>query len=63
MTSNVVTVVSDGTGIAEALAEAEKTAVYCSLGHKQTLQLRLLAEELTGMIRSIVGFAEAKFWI
>lgn len=63
MTSNVITVVSDGTGIADALAEAEKTAVYCSLGHKQTLQLRLLAEELTGMIRSIVGFAEAKFWI
>ena len=41
--------------IDEALKLAEKCAAYCELSHKQTLQLRLLTEELIGMMHGILG--------
>lgn len=53
----------DGNGIEDVLKEVEKTAKYCELNHRQSLHLRLLAEELTGMINRIAGDYEAKFWI
>lgn len=37
-----------GKGQEAVLKEVEKTAIYCELEHKEKLQLRLLAEELTG---------------
>lgn len=45
------------------LNEVEKTAQYCGLNHKQQLQLRLLAEELTGMVEGRIGEYSAEFWI
>ena len=48
---------------AAVLNEVEKTAQYCGLNHKEQLQLRLLAEELTGMVEGRIGEYEAKFWI
>lgn len=47
----------------EVLQEVEKTAVYCELGHRDTLRLRLLAEELTGMTAKIIGRYDASFWV
>ncbi len=41
--------------IDKALELTEKCAVYCELNPKQTLQLRLLAEELIGMMHGILG--------
>lgn len=52
-----------GKGQESVLKEIEKTAVYCELEHKESLQLRLLAEELTGMMTGIVGDYKARFWI
>lgn len=63
MVSDTITITSTGAGIAEALNETERTAAYKQLSHKQTLRLCLLAEELTGMVRSIVGHTEAQFWV
>lgn len=47
----------------KVLREVEKTAQYCELEHEQELQLRLLAEELTGMVESITGEYKGLFWI
>lgn len=47
----------------KALDQTEKCAAYCGLTNKQTLQLRLLAEELLGMVKSILVEYDAEFWI
>jgi hypothetical protein len=47
----------------EALAESEKFASYIDLDRKQALHLRLLTEELLGMMRVITGDFDAYFWI
>ena len=46
-----------------ALAQAEKVAAYKGLKGKNALHLRLLTEEMMGMMRSITGETEGKFWI
>ena len=56
-------VTSRGEGMQEALAATEKLGIDCGLGSKENLRLRLLAEELFGMVRSIVGDLEARYWI
>lgn len=63
MKSNICNITGNGCGIEAALKEAEKTAVYEELNPKETLQLRLLAEELTGIMRAVITDFEAKFWI
>ena len=63
MKSDICIVAGNGAGIEKALTQAEKTAVYEELNQKETLQLRLLAEELTGIMRGITTEFEAKFWI
>ena len=63
MRSDIITVSSRGAYTGAALAQAEKVAVYKELSAKNTLHLRLLTEELMGMMRSITGEPEGKFWI
>ena len=46
-----------------ALAEVDKVAVYKELSKKSSLHLRLLAEEMLGMMRSITGETQGQFWI
>ena len=63
MKSNICRLNSKGAGMEEALREVEKAASYEELSKKETLQLRLLAEELTGIIRALTREFQAKFWI
>lgn len=55
----------DGSGreMDHVLREVEKTAVYTELGKHETVQLRLLAEEMTGIIRGLTNKFEAEFWV
>ena len=46
-----------------ALIQADKVAVYKELSRKNALHLRLLAEEMMGLMRSITGDVTGKFWI
>lgn len=46
-----------------ALAEAERFAEYQGLNEKQARRIRLLAEEMMGMIRGITGDYTAYFWV
>ncbi len=63
MRTDIITIFGTGDGISEALAETEKAAVYCGLEPKQALRLRLLAEEMTGMLRTIVNGGDYRYWI
>ena len=63
MKSDVITVSSKGSRMETALNQAEKVAVYKELTGKNALQLRLLTEEMMGMMRSITGETEGQFWI
>ncbi|MBQ7624912.1 MAG: hypothetical protein IJS65_06540 [Clostridia bacterium] len=63
MVSDVITVKSDGTGMKEALAQVEAAAAFRSLSDKEMLRLRLLAEEMTGMLCGITGELTADFRI
>ncbi len=63
MRSDYIRVFSDGSGIDEALAQTEAVAAYKRLSHKDALHLRLLTEEMMGMLRGLTGETEAEFYI
>ena len=61
MVSDIVTIKSDGSGINEALSQVEASAAFRSLSDKNMLRLRLLAEEMTGMLKGIAEEFAADF--
>ena len=63
MKTDVITVSSKGNRIGSALEQADKVAAYKGLTGKNALHLRLLTEEMMGMMRSITGETEGRFWI
>ncbi len=46
-----------------ALEIVEKTAAYCGLDKETTLQLRLMGEELLGMMQGLLLNYEGEFWL
>ncbi len=63
MKSDVITVTNAGEGMEAAIEQASASAAYRSLSGKDSLRLRLIAEEMLGMFRQITGKAEAVFWV
>ena len=63
MKTDIITITPEGEGISDALKETEKAAAFRGLDRKQTLRLRLLAEEMTGMLRTIVCEKPLKYWV
>ena len=63
MKSNVCKIEKGTKDLEAILRESEKVAVYNELDHKQTLQLRLICEEVDGMLPSIVDDFQGDFWI
>ncbi len=63
MKTDVIVVSNRGKQMEAMLAQAEKVAVYKSLTGKNALHLRLLTEEMMGMMSSITGETEGQFWI
>ena len=63
MKTDVITVSGKGKRVEAALQQVEKVAAYKGLSPKNTLHLRLLAEEMMQMMRSITGEPEGEFWI
>ena len=52
MKTDVIEISPTGEGMAEALRQTEKAAAFQNLNPKQGLRLRLLAEEMMGMLRT-----------
>ena len=63
MKTDVVNVKNSGEGFDTALQAASFAALYRGLDKKNSIRLRLLAEEMLGMIRQITGETEADFWV
>lgn len=63
MKSNVCKIENGTKDLAAILKESEKVAVYNELTHKQTLQLRLICEEIDGMLPNIIDDFNGEFWI
>ena len=63
MKSNVCKIENGIKDLAAILKESEKVAVYNELNDKQTMQLRLLCEEVDGMLPKIIDDFEGDFWI
>ena len=63
MISDIIEITSSGENMGAALDLSRKVAAYSDLSAKGTLHLRLLAEEMMGMMRSITGETRGKFWI
>lgn len=63
MKSNVISFKKGQNRVAEILSETEKVAVYNGLNEKETLRLRLLTEEISGVVRELVNDFDGEFWI
>ena len=63
MRTDIITVSSSGSQMEKALEQAEKVAAYKGLPAQSALRLRLLTEEMMGMMRSITGEKQGQFWI
>ena len=63
MKSDIIKVYANGEQMELALNEVDKVAAYYGLDGKNSLHLHLLGEEMMGMMRSITGETEGKFWL
>lgn len=63
MISDIIAITSTGENLHTALDLHRRVAAYSDLSQKGTLHLRLLAEEMLSMMRSITGEVSGKFWI
>ena len=62
MKSNVCKIENGSQDLKAIFEECEKVAVYNGLDHKQALQLRLLCEEIDGMLPRIVEDFDGDLW-
>ena len=62
MKSNICKLNEDLTCLGTVLAEVEKVTAYNGLENKKALRLRLLAEELCGMLPGLIENFSGKFW-
>ncbi|MCR4641641.1 MAG: hypothetical protein K5697_06390 [Lachnospiraceae bacterium] len=63
MTTDKIAVYSDGGGAEKAMKEAERVAAFHGMNEEDAMFLRLLAEEMMGLVRAITGSFEGEFWI
>ena len=63
MISNICKIEKGTKDLAAILKESEKVAEYNGFTHKQTLQLRLLCEEVDGMLPKVIDDFDGTLWI
>lgn len=63
MISNIYKIKKGDKYLNSILEESEKVAVYNEFDKKQTLQLRLICEEIDGMLPNIIDDFYGDFWI
>ena len=63
MRSNICKIEKGTRDLDAILKESERVAEYNGLNHKQTMQLRLLCEEIDGMLPNIIDDFEGELWI
>lgn len=63
MRSDIVMITSHNEGMDQALEMTECISIENGLEKKQKLHMRLLAEELFGLLKGIAGDVEADYWL
>lgn len=63
MKSDICKLDGDKADLSAIFVQVEKTAAYEELDKKSALQLRLLAEELVGMLPELLDCVSGEFWI
>lgn len=63
MKTNRISIDQHNVSLNAVLCEVEKVAAYNGLVGKQALHLRLLAEELMGMVPELLEYCGGDFWI
>lgn len=63
MKSNVCKIEKGVNDLSAILKECEKVALFNAFTQKQSLQLRLLCEEMDGMLPNIIDDFNGEFWI
>ena len=63
MKSNVCKIDKGTKDLVSIFKESERVAEYNGFTHKQALQLRLLCEEIDGMLPNIIDDFDGDFWI
>lgn len=63
MKSNICRIENGTRDLTAILVESERVAEYNGLTHKQALQLRLLCEEIDGMLPHIIDDFDGELWI
>ena len=63
MAANKIKISNTGENMNAALDLTEKTAKSMGLSSRDTLRLRLLAEEMMSMVRAITGSFTAEYWL
>ena len=63
MRSNICKIEKGTKDLDAILKESERVAEYNGFSHKQTLQLRLLCEEIDGMLPHIIDDFDGELWI
>ena len=63
MVSNICKIEKGTNDLYAILKESERVADYASFNKKQTLQLRLICEEMDGMLPNIIDEFSGDFWI
>ena len=63
MKSNICKIENGTKDLSAILIESERVAAYNGLTHKQSLKLRLLCEEIDGMLPNIIDDFEGNLWI
>ncbi len=63
MKSDVIVISSEGNNMDAVLAQVDKVCAYKQLSAKNSMHLRLLAEETMAMMRAIAGSVNGEFWV
>ena len=63
MKTDVILINENPEQIEKVLEQADKVIAYKHMSGRNALHLRLLTEEMVGMMRSIAGEMEGEFWI
>jgi hypothetical protein len=63
MKSDIIQIDNQGIGFQDALEQTALSARFRALIDRESLRLRLLTEEMLGMLREITGETEARFWV
>ncbi|MCR5725389.1 MAG: hypothetical protein K6G80_09925 [Treponema sp.] len=63
MKTDIIALENTAQSLEAVLKETEKASAWCGLEKKPAGRLRLLAEELVGMLPELLSFSRGEFWI